>query len=73
MPRGVCRRFANVIRLCCAGQQMPAAYKQVLDTLAKTGDFKDNVLKVNIPRTTCPSPSRTSRRRRRSALVVGSR
>src|SRR3954453_21219792 len=31
-------------------QDMPAAYKQVLDTLGKTGDFKDNVLKVNIPR-----------------------
>ena len=31
-------------------QEMPAAYKQVLDTLGKTGDFKDDVLKVNIPR-----------------------
>src|SRR3954452_10029227 len=31
-------------------QEMPAAYKQVLDMLGKTGDFKDNVLKVNIPR-----------------------
>jgi len=31
-------------------QEMPASYKQVLDTLGKTGDFKDNVLKVNIPR-----------------------
>ena len=31
-------------------QEMPSAYKQVLDTLGKTGDFKDNVLKVNIPR-----------------------
>src|SRR3981081_4274356 len=31
-------------------QEMPAAYKQVLGTLGKTGDFKDNVLKVNIPR-----------------------
>jgi hypothetical protein len=31
-------------------QQMPAAYQQVLDTLGKTGDFKENVLKVNIPR-----------------------
>src|SRR6267154_4437688 len=31
-------------------QEMPAAYKQVLDTLGKTGDFKDGVLKVNIPR-----------------------
>jgi hypothetical protein len=31
-------------------QEMPPDYKQVLDTLGKTGDFKDNVLKVNIPR-----------------------
>ena len=31
-------------------QEMPAAYGQVLETLGKTGDFKDNVLKVNIPR-----------------------
>src|SRR3954453_19193434 len=31
-------------------QEMPPPYKQVLDTLGKTGDFKDNVLKVNIPR-----------------------
>ena len=38
--------FASLVR----AQEMPAAYKQVLDTLGKTGDFKDNVLKVNIPR-----------------------
>ena len=31
-------------------QEMPAEYKQVLDTLGKQGDFKDGVLKVNIPR-----------------------
>jgi len=31
-------------------QEMPAAYKQVLETLSKTGDFKENVLKVNVPR-----------------------
>ena len=31
-------------------QEMPAEYKQVLDTLGKSGDFKDQVLKVNIPR-----------------------
>src|SRR5512144_1051916 len=31
-------------------QQMPADYQQVLSTLGKTGDFKDSVLKVNIPR-----------------------
>jgi Domain of Unknown Function (DUF1259) len=35
-----------------AGQtpQIPTEYQQVLTTLGKTGDFKDNVLKVNIPR-----------------------
>jgi uncharacterized protein DUF1259 len=32
------------------GQDVPSDYKQVLETLGKTGDFKDNVLKVNIPR-----------------------
>jgi hypothetical protein len=31
-------------------QEMPAEYRQVLSTLGKQGDFKDNVLKVNIPR-----------------------
>src|SRR5262247_823197 len=31
-------------------QQIPAEYQQVLSTLGKQGDFKDNVLKVNIPR-----------------------
>src|SRR5580765_3216756 len=38
--------FASIAQ----AQEMPAAYKAVLDTLGKTGDFKDNVLKVNIPR-----------------------
>jgi len=32
------------------GQDVPAEYKDVLTTLGKQGDFKDNVLKVNIPR-----------------------
>jgi len=31
-------------------QDMPDAYKAVLTSLGKSGDFKDNVLKVNIPR-----------------------
>lgn len=30
--------------------QIPADYQQVLTTLGRTGDFKDNVLKVGIPR-----------------------
>jgi uncharacterized protein DUF1259 len=38
--------FASIAQ----AQEVPAAYKAVLDTLGKTGDFKDNVLKVNIPR-----------------------
>jgi hypothetical protein len=33
-----------------AAQEMPADYKQVLTSLERTGDFKDGVLKVNIPR-----------------------
>jgi hypothetical protein len=31
-------------------QDMPAEYKSVLQTLGKQGDFKANVLKVNVPR-----------------------
>jgi hypothetical protein len=38
--------FASFAR----AQEMPPAYKAVLDTLGKTGDYKDNVLKINIPR-----------------------
>ena len=33
-----------------AGQEIPAEYQQALTTLGKQGDFKDKVLKVNIPR-----------------------
>jgi hypothetical protein len=33
-----------------AAQDVPDAYKTVLTSLGKSGDFKDNVLKVNIPR-----------------------
>jgi hypothetical protein len=31
-------------------QEVPAEYKEVLSTLGKQGDYKDSVLKVNIPR-----------------------
>lgn len=33
-----------------SAQEMPGEYKAVLTTLGKTGDFRDGVLKVNIPR-----------------------
>jgi hypothetical protein len=48
----VCSAFSLILcrPLVTHAQEMPANYKQVLDTLGKTGDFKDNVLKVNIPR-----------------------
>jgi len=46
--------LAALMILCSAGsataQDVPADYQQVLTTLGKQGDFKDNVLKVNIPR-----------------------
>ena len=40
----------SVIRIAAYGQQLPPEYDQVLKTLGKQGDFKENVLKVNIPR-----------------------
>ena len=50
-------RIALVTFLCSiAGaafaQDVPADYQQVLTTLGKQGDYKANVLKVNIPGTT---------------------
>jgi hypothetical protein len=38
--------FASVAR----AQDIPAEYQQVLTALGKTGDYKANVLKVNVPR-----------------------
>src|SRR5918911_1177604 len=39
-----------VLSTIAAAQDMPAEYAAVLKTLGKQGDFKANVLKVNIPR-----------------------
>jgi hypothetical protein len=51
------KRFASVcttsLLLCASAavaQDVPAEYQQVLTTLGKQGDYKANVLKVNIPR-----------------------
>lgn len=55
----VTRRVVGIAVLCgigllrpaiAAAQAMPADYQAVLTALGKTGDFKENVLKVNIPR-----------------------
>src|SRR5213594_2139131 len=51
------KRFATiwaVLSVCftsaAAAQDIPAEYQQVLTALGKQGDYKANVLKVNIPR-----------------------
>jgi hypothetical protein len=48
---------AGLLALCAiaaptfaSAQEIPAEYQQVLTALGKSGDFKDQVLKVNIPR-----------------------
>ena len=42
--------FVAMIAGTAYAQDMPAEYKDVLTALGKTGDYKDGVLKVNIPR-----------------------
>ena len=51
------KRFATIsaaLLVCfasdAAAQDIPAEYQQALTTLGKQGDYKANVLKVNIPR-----------------------
>jgi hypothetical protein len=41
---------ASTIPAIAQTSEVPAEYQQVLSTLGKPGDFKDNVLKVNVPR-----------------------
>src|SRR5574342_1357115 len=45
-----CIPFTLLLTALAAGQAVPADYDGVLKSLGKQGDFKDNVLKVNIPR-----------------------
>ena len=50
-PLGVIALALGSVSLSTAdAQQMPAEYDQAMKTLGKQGDFKDNVLKINIPR-----------------------
>ncbi len=42
--------LSGAISLPAGAQDIPNPYKEVLTTLGRQGDFKDNVLKVNIPR-----------------------
>jgi hypothetical protein len=41
---------ALAVTAAAAAQEMPPAYASVLTALGRTGDFKDGVLKVNVPR-----------------------
>jgi hypothetical protein len=42
--------FVLLVAGLAVGQTVPAEYDSVLKSLGKQGDFKDNVLKINIPR-----------------------
>src|SRR5256714_7679425 len=42
--------LGSIAMFSAYGQQMPPEYDQAMKTLGKQGDFKDGVLKVNIPR-----------------------
>ena len=46
----VCTALSLSVASAAWAQDMPAEYQQVLTTLGKQGDYKANVLKVNIPR-----------------------
>jgi Domain of Unknown Function (DUF1259) len=46
----LCALCVAATPLPAIAQDVPAPYKEVLSFLGKSGDFKDNVLKVNIPR-----------------------
>src|SRR5260370_5252886 len=52
MRGGIMRAIlaSAVMAVAAYGQQMPAEYDQVLKALGKQGDFKANVLRINIPR-----------------------
>ena len=54
-------------------EDMPPRTQAVLSTLGKKGDFKDGVLKVNIPRSDLQVTIGSGRRRRRSGSAGGSR
>src|SRR5438552_12719520 len=46
----VCAALSLSFASAASAQDMPAEYQQVLTALGRQGDYKANVLKVNIPR-----------------------
>jgi hypothetical protein len=45
-----CALYAPGLSISALGQQVPSEYQEVLKSLGKQGDYKSNVLKINIPR-----------------------
>src|ERR1051325_909026 len=54
MPKALITLAIALYAAAAAAQDMPAEYQQVLTALGKQGDYKANVLKVNIPRNDLP-------------------
>ncbi len=50
VPLLACMILFSSAAFLTAAQEMPADYRQVLEQLGRQGDFKDAVLKINIPR-----------------------
>src|SRR5262245_20644009 len=50
MKKRIAMALAATCVLSVQAQEMPKPYQSVLDALGKKGDYKANVLKVNIPR-----------------------
>ena len=46
----LCALGLSALPRVTAAQEVPADYQQVLKIVGKSGDYKANVLKVNIPR-----------------------
>src|SRR5437764_3410071 len=46
----ICGALSMAFASVATAQDIPSEYQQVLTALGKTGDYKANVLKVNIPR-----------------------
>src|SRR6266704_2531430 len=46
----ICAALSLTLASVAMAQEVPAEYQQVLTTLGKQGDYKANVIKVNIPR-----------------------
>ncbi len=69
------KKYTQLLLLACLllfgtaafAQEMPSDYQEVLKSLDRKGDFKDGVLKVNIPRSDLKLAAGWRSRRRATA------